>query len=122
MTWQDPMNDTQQKETRRLISKQIDALIPLLRKYGMDAKRIDMSSFVVDGMKFTASDQISDIHNGVCYITNEFNQMFEITDYKLNETADSIYALLSNQVEKQYRDFKRSINDTIRELRNKWLR
>ena len=79
MTWQDPMNDTQQKETRRLISKQIDALIPLLRKYGMDAKRIDMSSFVVDGMKFTASDQISDIHNGVCYITNEFNQMFEIT-------------------------------------------
>lgn len=122
MTWQDPMNDTQQKETRRLISKQIDALIPLLRKYGMDAKRIDMSSFVVDGMKFTASDQISDIHNGVCYITNEFNQMFEITDYKLKETADSIYALLSTQVERRYRDMKKSINDTIKELREKWLR
>ena len=122
MAWQDPMNDTQQIETRKLLSKQIDALLPMLRKYGMDAKRIDMSSFVVDGMKFTASDQISDIHNGVCYVTNEFNQMFEITDYKLEETADSIYALLSNQVEKQYRDFKRSINDTIKELRNKWLR
>ena len=121
MAWTDPQNNSQQKEARKLIIKQIDALLPLLKERGLEVKRIDNSTFIADGMKFTASDMVSDIHNGVCYIINDYDQMFELTDYKLEETAESIYALLSTQVEKKYRDFKNDINSKIKELRKKWL-
>ena len=112
--WQDPMDDTQQTETRRRIRNILKALISELKSRGLNVVREDENTLIVNGMKFTATDQLSDTYNDVCYLLTDYNQMIEATLSRIGECADTIEELLSVQVEKtfkeQYQRF-RSVED-----------
>lgn len=98
--WQDPMDDTQQTETRRRIRNILKALISELKSRGLDVVREDENTLIVNGMKFTATDQLSDTYNDVCYLLTDYNQMIEATLSRIGECADTIEELLEVQVEK----------------------
>ena len=98
--WQDPMNDTQQLETRRRINNILNALITVLKSRGMDVTRTDDNTLVVNGMTLSATDQLSDTYNDVCYLLTDYNQMIDCTLSRIEECADTIEELLEVQVEK----------------------
>lgn len=98
--WQDPMDDTQQTETRRRIRNILRALISELKSRGLDVVREDENTLIVNGMKFTATDQLSDTYNDVCYLLTDYNQMIEATLSRISECADTIEELLEVQMEK----------------------
>lgn len=98
--WQDPMDDSQQKETRRRILNILDALISELTSRGLNVIRRDENTLVVNGMTFTATDQLSDTYNDVCYLLTDYNQMINCTLSRIGECADTIEELLEVQVEK----------------------
>ena len=100
MTWQDPMNDTQQKETRRRIKVVLDALVKELKSRGLSVDRQDENTLIVNGMTFTATDQLSDTYNDVCYLLTDYNQMIDTTLSRISECADTIEEILDVQVEK----------------------
>ena len=112
--WQDPMEDSQQTETRKRIINILDALVSELKSRGMNVTRKDTNTLVIDGMTFTATDQLSDTYNDVCYLLTDYNQMIEATLSRIDECADTIEELLEVQVEKtfkeQYQRF-RSVED-----------
>lgn len=112
--WQDPMDDTQQTETRRRIKNILNALVTELKSRGMNVTQRDANTLIVGGMTFTATDQISDTYNDVCYLLTDYNQMIDCTLSRINECADTIEELLKVQVEKtfkeQYQRF-RSVED-----------
>ena len=114
MTWQDPMDDTQQTETRRRIRNILRALVSELQSRGLTVYRPDENTLVVKGMRFTATDQLSDTYNDVCYLLTDYNQMIEATLSRIDECADTIEELLEVQVEKM--DF-RSMVDSVRGIR-----
>lgn len=111
MTWQDPMTDTQQKETRRRIDNILDALVDVLKSRDMDVIWVDENRFTVDGMQLTATDQLSDTYNDVCYLLTDYNQTIECTLSRIDECADTIQELLEVQLEKM------SFQDMFRRLR-----
>ena len=98
--WQDPMDDSQQTETRRRITNILDALVTELKSRGMNVVQKDTNTLVIDGMTFTATDQLSDTYNDVCYLLTDYNQMIEATLSRIDECADTIEELLEVQVEK----------------------
>lgn len=98
--WQDPMNDTQQKETRRRILNILDALISELTSRGLSVIHRDENTLVVNGMELSATDQLSDTYNDVCYLLTDYNQMIDCTLSRIGECADTIEELLEVQVEK----------------------
>ena len=100
MTWQDPMDDTQQTETRRRIRNILRALVSELQSRGLNVVREDENTLIVNGMTFTASDQLSDTYNDVCYRITDYNQMIDCTLSRIEECADTIEELLEVQVEK----------------------
>ena len=104
MTWQDPMDDTQQTETRRRIRNILRALVSELQSRGLNVVREDENTLTVNGMTLTASDQVSDTYNDVCYLLTDYNQMIEATLSRIDECADTIEELLEVQVEKM--DFR----------------
>lgn len=112
--WQDPMDDSQQTETRRRIRNILKALISELESRGLNVVKEDENTLVVNGMTFTATDQLSDTYNDVCYLLTDYNQMIDCTLSRISECADTIEELLSVQVEKtfkeQYQRF-RSVED-----------
>lgn len=99
--WQDPMDDTQQKETRRRILNILDALISELTSRGLSVIHRDENTLVVNGMVLSATDQLSDTYNDVCYLLTDYNQMIDCTLSRIEECADTIEELLEVQVEKQ---------------------
>lgn len=100
MAWQDPMDDTQQKETRRRIKVCLEALVKELKSRGVSVTRQDENTLVVNGMTFTATDQLSDTYNDVCYLLTDYNQMIECTLSRIEECADTILEIEDVQVEK----------------------
>ena len=94
------MDDTQQKETRRRIKVCLDALISELKSRGFKVTRKDENTLVVNGMTFTATDQLSDTYNDVCYLLTDYQQMIECTLSRISECADTIIELLDVQLEK----------------------
>ena len=114
MTWQDPMNDTQQKETRRRIKVVLDALVDELKSRGLSVNRQDENTLIVNGMTFTATDQLSDTYNDVCYLLTDYNQTIDCTLSRISECADTIIELLDVQVEKMT-----SFSDLIKKQREK---
>lgn len=102
MTWQDPMKDTQQTETRRRITNILEALIDELESRGWEVIRNDVNTLTVGGMTLTASDQLSDTYNDVCYLVTDYNQMIDCTLSRIGECADTIEELLEVQVEKSF--------------------
>lgn len=101
MAWQDPMDDTQQTETRRRIGNILDALVSELKSRGLSVSRPDDNTLVIDGMTFTATDQFSDTYNDVCYLLTDYNQFIECTLSRISDCADTVEELLDVQVEKQ---------------------
>lgn len=94
------MDDTQQKETRRRIKVCLDALISELKSRGFKVTRKDENTLIVNGMTFTATDQLSDTYNDVCYLLTDYQQMIECTLSRISECADTIIELLDVQLEK----------------------
>lgn len=111
MTWQDPMKDAQQKETRRRIDNILDVLVDVLKSRDLDVIWVDENRFTVDGMQLTATDQLSDTYNDVCYLLTDYNQTIECTLSRIDECADTIQELLDVQLEKM------SFQDMFRQLR-----
>ena len=101
------MDDTQQTETRRRIRNVLRALVSELQSRGLNVVREDENTLVVNGMTFTATDQLSDTYNDVCYLLTDYNQMIEATLSRIEECADTIIELLEVQVEKM------SFNDMV---------
>lgn len=100
MTWQDPMNDTQQKETRRRIKNCLKVLVKELKSRGLNVTSKDENTLIVNGMTFTATDQLSDTYNDVCYLLTDYNQLIECTASRIDDCADTIEEILNVQVEK----------------------
>lgn len=98
------MDDTQQTETRRRIRNILGALVSELQSRGLNVTREDENTLIVDGMTFTASDQLSDTYNDVCYLMTDYNQMIDCTLSRISECADTIEELLEVQVEKTFKE------------------
>lgn len=98
--WQDPMGDTQQLETRRRIRNILRVLINELKSRGMNVIQNDENTLIINGMTFTATDQLSDTYNDVCYLLTDYNQMIDCTLSRIEECADTIEELLEVQMEK----------------------
>ena len=114
MTWQDPMDDTQQIETRRRIRNILKALVSELESRGLSVAREDENTLIIDGMTFTATDQLSDTYNDVCYLLTDYNQMIEATLSRIDECADTIEELLEVQIEKSFGDlYSRLLNTRL---------
>lgn len=111
MTWQDPMKDTQQTETRRRIVNILNALIGELQTRGWEVVRNDENTLTVGGMTLTASDQVSDTYNDVCYLITDYNQMIEATLSRIDECADTIEGLLEVQVEKSFIELNKMLRE-----------
>lgn len=111
--WQDPMDDSQQTETRRRILNILDALISELTSRGLNVIRRDENTLVVNGMELSATDQLSDTYNDVCYLLTDYNQMIDCTLSRIEECADTIEELLEVQVEKM------GFTDMVKSFRNK---
>lgn len=109
------MNDTQQKETRRRIRNILRALVSELESRGLNVVRKDENTLIVNGMTFTASDQLSDTYNDVCYLLTDYNQTIDCTLSRIDECADTIEELLEVQVEKMlFSDMVRRIRKSIK--------
>lgn len=101
--WTDPMQDSQQKEVRRLIEDGITALCYALDRRHVKFKRLDENTILVSGPNgrtiYTASDQLSDVYNGVIYLISEYNQTVVCTLSRIMECVDAIIELQEVQVD-----------------------
>lgn len=105
------MNDTQQIETRRRIKVCIEALVKELKSRGVNVIRDDENTLTINGMTFTATDQLSDTYNDVCYLLTDYDQIIECTLSRISECADTIEELLDVQVEKMKVMYRKSTED-----------
>ena len=111
MTWQDPMADSQQRETRRRITNVLNALVDELQSRGWEVIRNDTNTITVGGMTLTASDQVSDSYNDITYLVTDYNQMIDCTLSRIDECADTIEDLLEVQVEKSFLELNKKFRE-----------
>ena len=111
MTWQDPMSDSQQIETRRRITNVLNALVDELKSRGWEVIRNDTNTITVGGMTLTATDQVADSYNDVTYILTDYNQMIDCTLSRIEECADTVEELLDVQVEKSFRELNKKFRE-----------
>lgn len=102
MSWQNPMQNTQEKGTHRNILNILTALGNELTGRNIDWRRKDLTTFVINGEEFTVSDMLSDTQNGVCYLISEFNEMIECTQSRVSECVDTILGMMDVQVDKSF--------------------